>query len=196
MIEINLLEVKKPFKMPEILGIDLNNLNIKFLVLAYIFTFVPDMIFTDVWQEEVNELDSRIARNNKKLNELNREIANQKDIEAQIQAFVQQEKKLGNRLEVVKKIIKLKKNPMNIMLYLTKNIPKDVWLKSFKIENLTLIVTGDSSSYKSIGIFIENLRSSVFFDSTLHLKNSFTKEGKNKIRTESFEIEGSIRRFD
>ena len=52
MIEVNLIEKKKVSKLPVVLGVDLNNLNFKMLVLAFIVYYAPDFYLTDQWQQE------------------------------------------------------------------------------------------------------------------------------------------------
>lgn len=195
MIEINLMEVKKPLRLPIFMGIDLNELNFKFLILFYILSLAPEHFYYPQFDEMIAAKKAEQMKIKKELQKIQREGRGKENIRRQIEAFVSQEKKLEAKLDVVRSIIKQKQNPRDIMLYITKNIPNDVWLKKVEIKGKDVLIEGGSSSYRNIGVFIENLRNSVFFDSSLHLKGSKTEEDKDGYRTESFEVEGKIKKF-
>ena len=196
MIEINLLETKKPFQLPEILGVDLNLLNFKLIILALILSYLPSFLFAPKWEEEIQGIQKKVRAEDKTLKRLIRETKGQENFKEQIQEFAKQEKKLEEKLAVVKKIIERRKNPMSIMLYLTKNIPENVWLIKMEIKGDKIILTGKSDSYPSIGNFIKNLQSSVFFDASIRLAKSDTVVEADDTRVEKFVIEGNIQRFD
>ncbi len=83
------------------------------------------------------------------------------------------------------------------MLYLSKNIPTDIWLTNVDLAEDKITIEGESESYKSIGLFIENLKSSIFFNETLNLVESKTVENPVlKRRTEYFKITSEIARYD
>lgn len=197
MIEINLIVGKKPFKMPTILGVDMALINAKMIGVAIALSFVPGMFLESGWEEEVNTLNAQVEEFQQKVRKLDKKNDDNKNIQEQVDALARQEKKLAERLGVVKEIIKLKKNPMGIMLYIAKNIPEDVWLISLDLENNTLRMKGQSLTYKSIGTFIENLKSSVFFNKDITMTGSRTIEGKEgQSRVEEFDITGTIARFE
>ncbi|MFZ4713039.1 MAG: PilN domain-containing protein [Bacteriovoracaceae bacterium] len=197
MIEINLIVGKKPFKMPTVMGIDLGVLNIKMIVLAIILSFVPGMFLEDGREEEIALINEEINQLQQQLNKLQKKGEGNKSIEEQIEAHAKQEKKLAERLGVVKEIIKLKKNPMNVLLYISKNIPEEVWITSLDITNNNINIKGNAMTYKDIGTFVEILKGSVFFNKDLSMRNSKTIEAKDgNPRVEEFELGGTIARFD
>ena len=55
MIEINLLEQKKPFKLPVILGLDLASINYKALLLTGVIYFLPEPLLYNDWGNEIQE---------------------------------------------------------------------------------------------------------------------------------------------
>lgn len=197
MIEINLIVGKKPFKMPTLLGVDLAILNLKMIGLAILISFVPGMFLEGGREEEINAANEEVSQLRSQANKLERKVDENKGIQDQVDALNRQEKKLAERLGVVKEIIKLKKNPMNIMLYVAKNIPEDVWIIEFDLTGKNLTLKGQARNYKSIGLFIENLKNSVFFNKDLIMKSSQTIEKpETNSRVEQFEIVGTIARFD
>lgn len=196
MIEINLIVGKKPFKMPTIMGVDMALINVKMIVVAIMLSFVPGALLESDWEPEVNTANEQVSELQLKIKKLEKKNDENKSIQEQVDALARQEKKLAERLGVVKEIIKLKKNPMGIMLYLAKNIPDDVWIVSLSIENNTIKIKGQSLTYKSIGVFIENLKNSVFFSKDIVMSGSRTLEKEGQARIEEFDISGTIARFE
>lgn len=196
MIEINLIVGKKPFKMPTIMGVDMALINVKMIVLAIVLSFIPGAFLESDWEPEINTANEQVGELQAKIKKLEKKNDENKSIQEQVDALARQEKKLAERLGVVKEIIKLKKNPMGIMLYLAKNIPDDVWIVSLNIENNTIKIRGQSLTYKSIGVFIENLKNSVFFNKDIVMSGSRTLEREGQARIEEFDITGTIARFE
>lgn len=197
MIEINLIVGKKPFKMPTLMGVDLGLLNLKLIGLAILLSFVPGLFLEGGREEEVAKASEEITQLQTQVTKLERKNEGNKSIQEQVDALAKQEKKLAERLGVVKEIIKLKKNPMSVLLYVAKNIPEDVWLLSLEIQNNNIVIKGNALSYKDIGVFVESLKNSIFFNKDLALKNSRTIEATaSQPRVEEFELSGSIARFE
>lgn len=197
MIEINLIVGKKPFKMPQVMGIDLAHINFKMLGLAFALSFLPDMLLKNDWENQKTTAQTEIDELSQKLKSVEKKVDKFKGVQDQVDALNKQEKKLKERLDVVKQIIKLKNNPSNVLLYIAKNIPEDVWLLNLEIVDKTIRFKGQSLNYKSIGIFIENLKSAIFFNKDIAMVSSRTIESKeNAGRVEEFEITGTIARFE
>jgi Tfp pilus assembly protein PilN len=197
MIEINLIVGKKPFKMPTLMGIDLAVLNLKMLGLAILLSFLPGMFLEGGREEEITALNDEVATLQSTVNKLDKKADENKTIQEQIDALNRQEKKLAERLGVVKEIIKLKKNPMSVLLYIAKNIPEDVWINSLELKDNTIIIKGSALSYKDIGVFVEILKNAIFFNKDLGMRNSKTVEAKDGMpRVEEFELGGTIARFE
>jgi Tfp pilus assembly protein PilN len=193
MIRTNLYVGKKPFNIADVGGFDLSSINIKMLVIVILVSYVPEFLIYDGFK---NDLITK-TKQNKKLNLQQKDLVKQtrelKNIELQIEALTEQEARLASKLKVVKQIIKIRNNPMNILLYIAKNIPGEIWLTKIEMKDKQMIIDGQSTSYKSIGVFIENLRNSVFFNKSIRLSKS--QSGLNKSfdkRTEQFQITGPI----
>lgn len=197
MIKINLIPKKKQLKMPSILWFDFSQLNLKMIIVAVIISKVPDFTLHDYWKNEMVRIDKQYKVEKKHISKYRAELKNQNVYKKQMDSFLKQEKKLQDRLAVVKKIIKIKQSPYKLLQYISKNIPENVWLKDLKLSKDSFETTGESTSYKSIGVFIDNLKSSIFFDGQVNLTNSKTlTHDKTGRRTEFFEIKGTIQRFN
>ena len=179
------------------MGVDLSLLNIKFIMVALALHIILVPILTGRWEQEEIDWDESLKKVNVQLAKVKEEGRASKDIQEKVEALNAQEKKLQEKLNVVRQIIKIKKNPLGIMLFLTKNMPPDVWLNTLSLENDALVLEGSSSSYRSIGIFIENLQGSIFFGNSIKLEDSRTVNlEKSKNREEMFKISGTIMRYE
>jgi len=196
MIEVNLSPVKKSGGLTNIAGIDLSLINVKMLFIAMlIFTF-PDGFLLNYYESEIQKNQNAFEKLNKEFKSLNQRSRALVNIKKQVDALDEQEKKLALKLEAVKKIINKRSNPVEILDYVAKNIPSDVWLTDIKLEGVNLIMSGHSESWKSIGSFLENLKNSIFFskDISYSRPENGEKEFRGR-RVEIFEIKASVVRF-
>jgi Tfp pilus assembly protein PilN len=198
MIKVNLLERKKKTQLPTVLGLDLNSISLKGIVLAIMVAYLPDLFLVDRWEEQIVEEQAILNSKNKELKRIRAEIKKKENLALMIQKFIEREKELKNLLKVVEKVLESRKNPWNILKYVTNNIPKEVWLVNLKIEGDMLDVQGESNGFRPIGLFLENLKNSVFFVKDYpKIIDSQTKENSEYgMRTESFHISGRIKRYD
>jgi len=206
MIEINLIEQKKHFKLPTVLGIDFAELNIKYLVVAVIIMYLPDLFLPDFYAEQLSVVNNNLNNINQKISKINKEIRSNDDVKKKLESFNQQVEKLKKRSQQVDQIIKTRTNPKKILERLARDIPEDVWLDRIEIkQDKSIIIEGGATSYKSIGNFISLANESTFFGKSLTLAKSSTKkldETKTKEKTndqariEAFTIEGKIETYD
>ena len=193
MIKTNLYVGKKPFNIADVGGFDLSQINWLMLVIVIVIGQVPDWFVYDTFKDSERSKAKEIKKITKEHKELVKQTKELKNIELQIEALTEQEARLASKLKVVKQIIKIRNNPMNILLYIAKNVPEEIWLTKIEMKDKQMIIDGQSTSYKSIGVFIENLRNSVFFNKSIRLSKS--QSGLNKIfdkRTEQFQVTGPI----
>jgi hypothetical protein len=196
MIKVNLFVGKKPIDLASIGGFDLSKLNVKHLLLAIGLSYTPEFYFYDKFTEELNAVQAKISASNKKYATLQTEAKSLDNIQKQVDALERLEKNLEEKLVVVKEIFKKRSNPMNVMLYIAKNTPEDLWLTEMLIENNTIQIKGESLGYKSIGLFIENLRNSIFFRKDIKLDSSSTQTKPTGERVEAFIIKGVILSYE
>lgn len=200
MIEINLLEQKKQFKMPSVLGIDFSAINIKMLAFAIAFAYVPEIVIVNHFETENKLIDEELKKENKTLKKLREDLKGNGKIKDQLQAFSRQIVKLKKRSEQVDRIIKQKTNPKKILEKIARSTPEELWFTNLAIgEDKSFLIEGGANSYKSIGNFISVANNAVFFGASLTMADSKTKTekiGTRESRIETFTIKGTILTFD
>jgi Tfp pilus assembly protein PilN len=192
MIKVNLLVGKKPLDVANLGGFDLSKLNVKYLVIAILLSYTPELFLNDMLTKELAGFNLQIETLNKEFKTYQAKLDSLKNIQKQIEALENLEKQLESKLNIVKGIFNKRSNPMNIMLYIAKNTPADLWLNEIVIEKNDITFKGESRDYKSIGVFIENLRSSIFFRKDIRLDSSATITKENGVRVEGFSVKGYI----
>ncbi len=200
MIEINLLEKKKGFKAPVVLGIDIAKLPWKSIIVSYLIATYPMDFLREQFKGIQAEKSGEVVALRNRLSKLKRELRGNRTIKDQLQAFNKQIEKLKSRTAQVDKIIKLKTNPRYLLEHIARSTPEDLWFDELIFNDRNdITIKGASESYKSIGIFIAKANDSAFFGKTLQLKDSKTKEVIEKgvtLRQENFTIEGKVKVFD
>ena len=195
MIKINLLVGKKPLDITNVGGFDLSQINLKLLLFAIFLSYVPDWFIYDSFEESIKKENALSAAANKEFRIINKKVKSLKAIEKQIRALELLDKQLNEKLNVVRDIIKINTNPINILLYISKNIPSELWLKEVTIEKNLLKIKGESRSPKIIGNFMDSLKSSIFFRKDVKLPE-FKTENRNDVRVEVFTIEATILSYE
>ncbi|MBF0361413.1 MAG: PilN domain-containing protein [Oligoflexia bacterium] len=199
MIEVNLSGAKKQFRLPVFMGVDLNFINFKWIIIVLIFDFSRGAIYEDGWHKDNIDAHKKVEITKKELEKVIEEGKKLEDVKQDVELLEKQEQKLNEKLGVVKKIIKIKKNPMNMLLFVAKNLPEDMWIESIDLLNDQLTISGQAMSYKSIGKFIESLKDSIFFGANnVRLEDSGTQtqiDGASK-RFEFFKLKAVISRYE
>jgi Tfp pilus assembly protein PilN len=196
MIKINLTVAQKQMDLSDLGGFDFTKLKIKAVIIACALIYVPDFVLFPMWEEEFNARTLEFETLQRESGSLKRKVAQSSILEKQIRELKIQEENLGKKLTAVKQAINLKRNPANLLLYITKNLPDDLWIKDLSIDGETLLVKGEALSYTSVGNFVNNLRSSVFIrEANIKSTTSNVRES-DKRRIESFEISFAVARFD
>ncbi len=200
MIEINLLEKKKAFKAPVVLGVDTAKLPWRMIVVASLLAKFP----VDYYREYTLELEAakqnEVKALNTELSKLRVELRKNKGIKEQLEAFNKQIERLKERSAQVDKIIKLKTNPKHLLEKMARSAPEDLWFNELILDgNDKITIKGGADSYTSIGEFILNVNDSPIFGGSLQLKDSKTEEETKdgiSFREENFVIEGEVKLYD
>lgn len=200
MIETNLLEQKKTFKTPTVLGVDLAKINIKMLIVAIILNYVPEHFLISYFNDQKAAVQTEIDDLNAKIAKLDEELTGTGNLREKLDAFNRQVLKLKERSEQVDQIVRERTNPAKLLEQLAKNTPDDLWLDELVINELKEIsIKGGAESYKSIGDFLSQSNDSPFFGKSLTLADSKTNTenaGGREYRREDFEIKGRVSVFD
>ena len=196
MIKINLTAAQKQVDISNLAGFDFTKLKIKAVIIACVIIYLPDVMLLPMWEEEYNNRNQELATLQGQSSSLKRKVSQSGVLEKQIRELKAQEDNLGKKLTAVKQAISQKRNPANLLLYISKNMPEDLWIKELNIEGETMLVKGEALSYTSVGNFVNNLRSSVFIrDANIKSTNSNVR-ASDKRRIESFEISFAVSRFE
>lgn len=199
MIELNLLEKKKPIKLPSVLGLDLDSLNLKMIGMAIFIFYVPEIFvhsfFDDKLKHEEETLQTLTSESDKITNEVSKNI----NSKIQLDAFNKQVEKLKDRSKQVDEILKIRTNPKKILEKIARSIPEDLWFDQLKInENKDIMIIGGSYSPRSIGEFITVINDSPFFANSItpvkQENKQDTSEGGGSY--ELFELKGKIKNYE
>jgi Tfp pilus assembly protein PilN len=196
MIKINLSAAQKQVDISNLGGFDFTKLKIKAVLLACVVIYLPDFLIYPMWEDDFNNKTQELTTLQGQSNSLKRKVSQSSVLEKQIRELKIQEENLGKKLTAVKQAISQKRNPANLLLYISKNMPEDLWIKELTIVDESMTVKGEALSYTSVGNFVNNLRSSVFIkDANIKSTTSNVRE-TDKRRVESFEISFAISRFE
>src|SRR5690554_4747276 len=110
MIKINLIGVRKKNKLPTVLGVDLNTINYKLIIAAYLLTLVGESTFKDHIQKENQGYQSQISELQAQLKAVQEEVKQFDNTRAELEKYNQQVERLRQRSTQVVSIINQKSN--------------------------------------------------------------------------------------
>lgn len=200
MIEINLIAKKKTSRLPVIMGIDLNLVNLKALVMAFVVGYACKIYLEASWDSEHKSTIDQTEALRTEIKEFDEKTKDSKDLKKVLEAYTKQMVKLKEREKVVDEVLKKRSNPRSLFERLARNTPSDLWFTSLIIfPDAMLEIKGRSLSYKSIGDFSVMVKDSRFLGGRkLELKASETieeKEGETSRRIEAFTLVGKVESF-
>ena len=200
MIELNLLERKQPIRLPSVLGMDLNDLNFKMLFIALIIYYVPDFVFHQKYDSQLENEQKNLEQTNTEVTKINSELEKNKNVKEQLEAYTNQVVKLKARSAQVDEILKIRTNPKKILEKIARSIPEDLWFDQLKIsENKDILINGGAYTPRSIGEFITVMNDSPFFGNSITPAKQETKQENldgSLMSFEIFELKGKIKNYD
>lgn len=200
MIELNLLEKKQPLKLPTVLGVDLNTVNLKLIGLALVIYYVPGMLFDSYSQDKYSEVETALNDISAQNNKLKNEIGKDTNVKSQLEAYKIQEGKLKNRSAQVDEILKNRTNPKKVLEKIARSIPEDLWFNEMLInEKNEITISGGSYSPRAIGEFITSVNDSPYFGGSITpAKQENKQDNLDGIQSnyEFFELKGKIINYD
>lgn len=200
MIELNLLEKKQPVVLPTVLGIDLNNLNLKMLGVALIVYYLPSVIVSSVYSERTTQAEEVLQTLTGQSTKIKAELDKDANIKSQVDAYKLQVSKLQSRSTQVDEILKTRTNPKKILEKVARSIPEDVWFNRMSINDKNEIsIEGGSYTPRAVGEFITNINDSPYFGgSVTPVRQENRKDNLDGVSTnyEVFELKGKIINYD
>src|SRR5690349_18992468 len=122
MIELNLLEKKQPVVLPTVLGIDLNNLNLKMLGVAIVIYYLPSVVVSNVYNERTTSAEEALAALTAQNISIKADLVKDANIKSQVDAYKSQVSKLQSRSTQVDEILKTRTNPKKILEKVARSI--------------------------------------------------------------------------
>jgi Tfp pilus assembly protein PilN len=197
MIQINLTTNKKPLDLSDVGGMDLSKINVKMVLIAIVLLYVPDILILPSFEEEKMIANQELAQLSEQQQKLAQEVSKLKEFDLQIQQLKRREQQLLEKLALVKTIISKKKNPWNILVYVAKNIPPEIWLTEILYEGDKIVFKGLSTDYTNQGLFLENLKKSIFFSENLSYSKTNTSNLDESLKKLApFEVTATITRYE
>lgn len=200
MIELNLLEKKQPFRLPVVLGVDLNDLNFKMIGFALFLFYIPEIFVRGHFDDELKIEQESLSAVQGEHQKIKSEIAKNTNVKSQLDAYNKQVEKLKARSSQVDEILKIRTNPKKILEKIARSIPEDLWFDQLRInDNKEMIISGGAYSPRSIGEFITIINDSPFFGNTITpVKQENKQEPLDGVLTsyETFELKGKIKNYD
>jgi hypothetical protein len=200
MIELNLLEKKKPLVLPSVLGIDLNTLNLKMLGVAIIVYYLPGPIINFMYEDKIVAVEAEIAQSTEINKKLTQSISKNEDVKTQVQVYKEQVVRLQQRSTQVDEILKSRTNPKKVLEKIARSIPEDVWFESLIINDKhEIAIQGGAFNPRAIGDFINNINDSPYFGGSIVPS---IQENRNEVMEgvttpyEYFELKGKVLNYD
>lgn len=196
MIKINLIGQRKKNKLPTVLGVDLNTLNYKLIIICYLLGFFGESFVKDSINTENQVAQAQIAELQEQFTKLQEEIKKFENTREELEGFNRQVERLRQRSAQVVAIINEKTNPKPMLTQISQYMPQDMWLNTLEVSSEGKItLKGGSDSYVSVGNFIMTANESPLF-TNLNLAGTTTeevREGGVTRRVENYIVEGEVK---
>ncbi len=177
-------------------NVDFSGLNLKMIIICVVLGYGPGFLyFNDIWVEERSVFETQLKQLNTVAAKLKEEQKSMADYSRQLEDLKSKEASIKKRLNVVNSVIERRNNPMKIMLYISENIPEDIWLREITVEGMKFSLKGNAISFKSIGKLRESLEQSIFFGQRVTLDDYKSKDIKGS-RVQEFTLSASIVKFE
>lgn len=206
MIEINLLEKKKPLELPVVLGIDLNQVNKKPLIISYVMYYVITTFVIPSFTNENQVIKDEITKQRTMLRKISKQVKSYGQLTEIIGAFTKRIDELKSRESLVAQVMSQKSNPYLVLRGISSSLNDDIWFNELTVDpERRILIKGESISFSSVGDFINGVKELQYFipqngfsGETFGMKelkeNQVELYGEN-ITLQSFQIEGQIQSY-
>lgn len=200
MIELNLLERKEVKKLPIVLGVDLNKINIPLVVGTIIFYYFSSSYFVTYYEELVAAEEASAAGVKQMNAKIEAEIKSKEGAKKDLEAYSEQIQKAKLRSLQIEEILKTRTNPKKILEVIARTIPDDVSFESLTIDpNDVISIQGESFDARAIGDFISAVNDTPYFGGSItptSQVNSQVNVGGALLRIDTFTLQGTIKNYD
>lgn len=142
MIKVNFARGRKAVDIKNVGGFDFSYLNIKLVVLAIIISYVPEFFIYDEYQKNATQGRTEVEKLRKEHGAIVKKKKSLSKYKERFKELKEQKETLNEKIKLISNISTEKKNPVDILYYIAKNIPDNTWLKYLKIEKVALSSKG------------------------------------------------------
>lgn len=173
MIRINLLPVRAKKKR------NTSIYQIVAMTAVVMVAFVGAFTVHTVYVNKVEEREKKIAENEQEIKRLQKIIGEVNELDKQKQ-------RLLNQLAVIDKLEKGKRGPVRVLDEMSGQIPKRVWITSFREQGGALSITGSAMDNSDISEFMRAMQKTPYFsDIALKFTQADLRDG---VTVYNFEI--------
>lgn len=104
-----------------------------------------------------SSMAGKIEKRKKDIQHAQQQIAQYKKAIGEVERYKGLEAMLNRKLEIIENLIKGKSGPVRVMDQLSKLVPKQVWLNSWKESSGTVEIVGEALSNKNVAQFLSQL---------------------------------------
>lgn len=99
-------------------------------------------------------------------------------------------KELATKIEIMKKLAKLRLREIKALDFIQSNIPDRVWLKELNLKSGAMVIRGGASTDDDLTLFVKSLEKSRGFSSVLLLQANEQRGAEGSVK--NFEITGTV----
>lgn len=146
-----------------------SKINVRSLILFLSVILIFNYFVDEDLKKKNGGVDKKSTQLKKEISALKKEIQSIKGTNQDYEILKQKEEELGQKLQIVKKLIKLKMDPQKLLLFISKNIPQGLWLSDITIVDATFKIMGHSMETETIQKFYDELKNATFFSGEVFL---------------------------
>lgn len=163
---------------------DFSSESIKNFLIAIVVALAVSYLFDGYKEENLNRLNQLIAKENKENLNLKNEIEKFNNYDLIKKSLDEEEGLIQSSLEVFKKIINDRHLVPQVLLTVSKFIPKDVWLTELSFSSTNFSLKGASLGFSQVSDFMKNLSEISFFnDIELHTTEKSNSSDRYEVAT-------------
>ena len=134
MIKINILGKDTEKLFPIVMGIDFNKINLKILLLSIVFFYISEFTLGTLLSKNSIKIQKKLEEKTGEHKKIVKENSTHLHLIEKMESYKKKEGQLKERVEKINKLIEEKINPQDFLLSLIKNVPKNLWFTSLKID--------------------------------------------------------------
>lgn len=199
MIETNLfLKQSKLGSSAHMAGLDFSAFNWKFFLIALLCLGIPNLLQEYVWKDELAVYDNQLKDIQQQRKKNNQKLQQVEVLKKQAEEYNKDLELLQSRMVIVQNIISKNRNPLDLFIYISKNIPEEVWIDEIKITDGHFLLSGKAAEENKVGVFFDSLKNSIFFsDKGIDIVEIRTEnDNKSNQRFQVFRFDGQMGKWN